>query len=413
MRQRLRDALIVSEIAITLALLVGAGLFLRSFISLQRAGIGVDPRNLVTATVNLPKASYREMAARRQFFDRLLERTLQIPGVESAVLSTEIPLEGGSNGYIQVDGVSDQSQARTLIGFNYVTPEYFKTFGIPVVQGRTFDIQELNQDAAASQKIYELYLAAGNAVKIPPDLILHAVISETAARTYWKGRDPVGSAFRYDTVKVIVVGVVKDVKEYGIRSQTIPQAYFPFPNALSYSYANLTLKTAVAPTAILSSLGRNVRALDRRLAVQRPRTMEQVIGVDSEDTRVETLLLGAFAGLALVLAAVGLYGVMSYTVIQRTREIGIRMAIGARQADVLGMIVRQGVQLTLAGVIAGLLLAGALSRSINSLLFGISPFDPLTFGCMALLLALVATAAYAVPARRATKTDPTIALRYE
>jgi putative ABC transport system permease protein len=413
-RQRLRDALIVSEIAITLALLVGAGLLLRSFVKLQNAGIGVDPRNLLTASVNLPDANYPGLAARRQFFDQLLERTRRIPGVEAAAISTEIPLEGGSNGYIHVEGISDPAISSTLIGFNYVTPDYFKTFGVPFVRGRAFNAEDLDHDAAASQKIYELYLASGNAAKIPTDVTLCAVISKTAARIFWKGRDPLGGAFRWNGTKVVVVGIVDDVKEYGIRAKTMAQAYFPFTAALPYDeYANLTLKTAITPTAVLGDLRRNLHTLDRGLALLRPRTMEEVIDSDTQDARVETVLLGAFAALALVLAAVGLYGVMSYTVTQRTREIGIRMAVGANRTDVLGMILRQGLGLTLVGVIAGLLLAGALSRSIAGLLFGTSPFDAFTFGGTAALLALVATAAYAVPARRAAKIDPMLALRYE
>ena len=414
-RQRFRDALIVSEIAITLALLVGAGLLLRSFIKLQNAGIGVDPRDLLTASLNLPDATYPGLAARRQFFDQLLERARHIPGVEAAALSTEIPLEGGSNGYIQVEGVSDPAISTTLIGFNYVTPDYFKTFGIPLARGRTFDAEDLDHDAAASQKMYEAFLAAGHSVpRIPPGLTLHAIVSKTAARTFWKGRDPVGGAFAMGPVKVIVIGIVDDVKEYGIRAKTMAQAYFPFTQALPYDeYANLTLKTAITPATVLGELRRNLYALDRGLAVLRPRTMEELIGSDTQDARSETLLLGAFAGLALVLAAVGLYGVMSYAVTQRTREIGIRMAVGANRTDVLQMIVRQGLWLTFTGVLAGLLLAAALSRSIAGLLFSVSPFDSFTFGCTAFLLALVATAAYTVPARRATKIDPMVALRYE
>lgn len=413
-RQRLRDALIVSEIAITLALLVGAGLLLRSFVRLQNAGIGADPRNVLTASVNLPEVNYPGLPERWRFFRQLLERTRRIPGVEAAALSSEIPLEGGTNGYIHVEGVSDPAISSTLIGFNYITPDYFKTFGIRLARGRAFDAEDLNHDAAAAQKISELYLASGDAVKIPPDITLHAVISKTAARTFWKGRDPLGGAFTWSGTKVIVIGIVDDVKEYGIRAKTMAQAYFPFPAVLPYdSYANLTLKTPITPTAVLGDLRRNLYTLDPGLALLRPRTMEEVMERDTQDARSETLLLGAFAGLALVLASVGLYGVMSYSVTQRTREIGIRMAVGAKQTDVLGMIVRHGLWLTFAGVIAGLLLAGALSRSMAGLLFGVSPFDAFTFGGTAFLLALVATAAYTVPARRATKIDPMLALRYE
>jgi putative ABC transport system permease protein len=267
----------------------------------------------------------------------------------------------------------------------------------------------------AAQKMYELFLSAGNAtVKIPPDLTFHAVIGKTAARTFWKTQNPLGRTFRWNDAKVVVVGIVDDVKEYGIRAKTMAQAYLPHTMALPYnSHGKLTLKTAIAPTAVLPQVRRTVQALDPGLAVFRPRTMEEVIGKDTQDARVQTLLLGVFAVLALVLAAVGLYGVMSYTVTQRTREIGIRMAVGANRTDVLRMILWQGLRLTLAGLVGGLLLASALSRSIESLLYGVSPLDAWTFAGVAALLAVVATAAYLVPVRRATRIDPMLALRYE
>ena len=335
--------------------------------------------------------------------------------MESAALSTEIPLEGGNNGYIKLDGVSDPALFSTLIGFNYVTRDYFRTFGIPVLHGRAFDSGDLDHDAAASQKMYDLFLAAGStAPEIPPDLTLHAIISKTAARTFWKNQDPLGRTFRWNSAKVMVVGIVDDVKEYGIRAKTMPQAYFPHTVQLPYnSSSHLTLKTAIALSAVLLEVRRTVQGLDRGLAILRPRTMEEVIGRDTQDARVQTLLLSAFATLALALAAVGLYGVMSYTVTQRTREIGIRMAVGAKRTDILRMIVFQGLRLTLAGLLAGLLLAASLSRLIAGLLFGVSPLDTLTFVGVAALVAAVAFAAYTFPARRATRIDPMLALRYE
>ncbi len=414
-RQRLRDALILGEIAVTLALLFGAGLLLRSFLKLQRAGIGIDPHNLLTMSLNLPEANYPGLPARRRFFDELLERIRRMPGAESAALSIEIPLEGGNNGYIKLDGISDPALSSTLIGFNYVTRDYFRTFGIPVLRGRAFTSGDLDHDAVASQKLYNLFLAAGNtAPKIPPDLTLHAVISKTAARTFWKNRDPLGATFRWNGAQVMVVGIVDDVKEYGIRAKTMSQAYFPHTVSLPYnSSSHLTLKTAIAPSAVLPEVRRTLQALDRGLAILRPRTMEEVIGRDTQDARVQTLLLSAFAALALLLAAVGLYGVMSYTVTQRTREIGIRMAVGAKRIDILRMIAWQGLRLTLAGVLAGLLLAASLSRLIDGLLYGVSPFDALTFVGVAALLAAVAAASYIFPVRRATRIDPMLALRYE
>lgn len=414
-RQRLRDLLIFGEIAITLALLAGAGLLLRSFEKLQMAGIGVDPRNLLTLFIDLPTANYREPAERRQFYTQLLEQTRQIPGFESAALSSEIPLEGGTNGYIHVDGAQDSALAQRLIGFNYISADYFKTFGIALVTGRLLDTADIDHDAVAAQKLYELFLTSRNGEpNIPPGLTLHAVISKTAARVFWKNENPVGRSFRWNGAKIVVAGIVDDVKEYGIRAETMPQAYFSYTVSVPFdSGSHLTLRTAVAPLTVLPSLQRVVQRLDRGLALMRPRTMEEVIADDTQDARVQTMLLGTFAGLALVLAAVGLYGVMSYTVTQRTREIGIRMAVGAKANDVLRMILFQGLRLMLAGVAGGLLLASALTRSIAGLLFGTSPFDPLTFGCVAALVAAVATAAYGIPALRATYVDPMLALRYE
>jgi len=411
--QTLRDILVLSEIAITLALLLGAGLLLRSFVKLETADIGIDPNNLLTVNINLPDSSYPNFAERRRFFDSLEQRAQQIPGVKHAAISVEIPLEGGNNGYVTIDGKKDATLANTLLGFNYVTPSYFDTFGIPLLRGRRLTASDYEHDGIAAQKAFQVWQAAGNQTpKMPPDVIFHAAINRTAAHFFWKKQDPIGSTFHYGGVPVVVVGIVEDVKEYGLRQDTLPQAYFPFSISQAYGGGStLTLRTSVTSVSVIPELRRTIKSLDRGLALLHPRTMQDVIADQTEDTRMQTLLLGSFAGLALILSSVGLYGVMSYTVTQRTREIGIRMAIGASPGDVLRMIVLHGLRLTFGGIACGMLLSFALGRSITGLLFGTSPFDPLVFGAVAMLLLAIGTIAYLIPARRATVIDPTQALR--
>jgi putative ABC transport system permease protein len=250
-------------------------------------------------------------------------------------------------------------------------------------------------------------------MKTPPGLAFVSVISQTTANTFWPNRNPIGRSFNWNDVKVTIIGVVGDVKEYGIRTKTIPEAYFPLPLGVADSgFAHLTVKTRTPPTALLGTIRSQIRALDRGLALFRPQTMDEVLANDTHDVSVQAFLLGAFATLALALAAVGLYGVMSYLVTQRTREIGIRMALGAQQSSVLGLILKQGTKLTVMGMLLGAIAAFALTRLIASLLYSVSSADPATFACVAALLTVVALASYYIPARRAAKVDPLKALRY-
>jgi putative ABC transport system permease protein len=396
-------------------LLVGAGLLLRSFARLRSADIGIHPHNLLTMVISLPDAKYSTLVARRRFFDQLVDRAGRTPGVETAAASTEIPLEGGSNGYISVDGETDPNLANQLVGWNFITPDYFRTFGIQLLEGRNFTAEDVDRTAAVASRLWDLYKAAqGSEPKIPPDLTLVTVISRATAQTFWRNQDPVGRSFHQDNMKVLIVGVVSDVKEYGLRTKTMPQAYFPFTLALSYSgYGRLTIKTRIPPATVLGEIRRHVRGLDSGLAMFRARTMDEVIADDTQDAGLQSLLLGAFAALALLLAVVGLYGVMSYLVTQRTREIGIRMALGAQQANVLNLIMKEGLKLSLIGVGFGVAAAIGLTHLMSSLLYGVRPTDPPTFVAVAIMLALVALAACWIPARRATKVDPMVALRYE
>jgi len=416
-RQMLRDGLVVVEIALTLALLAGAGLLLRSFAHLRNSETGVDAHNVLTTSFNLPEATYPDQTARRRFYDQLLARVTASPAVAAAAVSSEIPMRGGSNGYIKVDGATDPALANQLVGWNFITPDYFRVLRIPLLKGRGLTATDAEQAAVNTQKLDELFKKAqgsGN-VQVPPDITFVAVISQATERTFWKGQDAVGRTYEWNGAKVTVVGVAGDVKEYGLRAKIMPQAYMPLPVVLTYGGggAHLTLKTRIAPEAVIPTLRREAKALDATLAPDRLQTLDEVIAEDTQDVSFQAFLLGAFAALALVLAAIGLYGVMAYLVNQRTREIGIRMALGAEPGNVLSLVMLRGTRLTLLGMVIGAAAAFGLGRAMSSVLYGVKASDPLTFACVALLLAAVALAASLIPGCRAMKVDPIIALRYD
>ena len=414
-RRLLRDALVVGEIAASLALLIGAGLLLRSFSLLRNSGIGVQTENVITMGIRLPNAKYNTLPLRRQFFDRLLDRVQREPGVQAAAVSTEMPLEGGTNGYVTVDGQDDPALATQLVEWNNITPDYFRAFGVPVMQGRIFGAADMERTAVVNLKLDDLYKNDPNLKTLPPDIQFVGVINRKMAQLYWPKLDAVGKVFHAGGVPVSVIGVVGDVKEWDIRKDVPPQAYFPLTAALDNEGfgVQLTVKTSVAPRGLLAVIRGDVRALDDGLAVFRPRTMDEVVADAMRDTSEQTMLLGIFASLALLLAAVGIYGVMAYVVTQRTHEIGVRMALGAQQYDVLRLVLGEGSRLTAIGVALGLAAAFALTRLLRSLLFGVTASDPVTFAAVSILLALVAMAACYIPARRASRVDPMVALRYE
>jgi len=414
-----RNALIIGEIAVCLALLVGAGLLLRSFSRLRKANIGVQAQNILTASLNLPEAKYKTAPEMRSFLEQLLSRIQHVPGVTAAAITTTLPLEGGSNGYIKVPGDTDPSLEQQLVEVHGITPDYFKAFGIPLLEGRNFTGEDVQDVADTVAKADALNKAAnGGTPKIPAGMSFPVIINQAMAKTFWPKQDAVGKEF-YDEgggVPYKVLGVVGDVKEWGIREKTVPERYFPLTFWLQYGpgfYGSIVTKTAVPPATVLSAVRDDVRELDPTLAIFHVRTMDEVISDAMQDTSLQTFLLASFAGLALILAGVGLYGVMAYLVTQRTHEIGIRMALGAQQGDVLGLVIREGMVLAVIGIATGLAGAFALTRLLAALLFGVSARDPLTFAAVSIILGVVALAACYIPARRASRVEPLVALRYE
>jgi putative ABC transport system permease protein len=415
-RKVLRDALVVSEIALSLALLVGAGLLLRSFFQMRNVDIGIQSKKILTLQLNLPEKKYSTLAARREFFDRLLERLQHAPGIESAAVGTQIPLEGGSNGYILVPGQDDAGFKNQLFEWNYVTSDHFRTWGIPFLKGRNFNADDINRVAEVNLKVNEIFAAPNPPKQLPKDLSWVAVINNTMARMIWHDEDPVGKTFMTgDILPVRVIGVVADVKARGIRGQIAPQAYYPLTGALDNADRlwHVAAKTGVSPLSVLGTIRKELSTLDDSLALLKPRTIDDVISDAMLDTTLQASLLSAFAALALLLAAIGLYSVMAYLVTQRTHEIGIRMALGARRSDVLKLVLGHGSRLTLLGLALGVASALALNQLMRGLLFGVGANDMLTFTAVVVLLLVVALVACAIPAWRAAHVEPLVALRWE
>lgn len=410
-RQALRDGLVIAEIGVSLALLLAAGLLLRTFANMRATQIGVDPQNVLTARIVLPDTKYGTMEARRAFYDHLLDHVREIPGVESASVSTSMPLNGGTNGTI--DSLSDMNPAMTsqLVEFNFISPDYFHAYRIPVEGGRAFTEMDEQHGADLSKAIDALPPGQNP----PAELAAEVIISAAMARDFWPHQDPVGKVFEVFGIKASVIGVVGDAKEWDdIRHEPLPQIYFPVTIILDRrGDCFLTVKTRVEPASIDSVLRREMSQLDSGLALFHVRTMGEVVSDVTQATAYQTILLASFAAFALLLAAIGIYGVMAYAVTQRRHEFGIRMALGAEPMDVLRMVLAHGTRLALAGVILGSAAALMATKLIATLVFGVSVHDPLTFAAASVLLLAVALAACYLPARRAMRVDPMAALRYE
>ncbi len=389
--RQLRGILVLAEVAIALVLLVGAALLLRSFERLQRVEPGFQPEGVLTVRLSLPRTKYPDDARLEAFSGQLEERVRAAPGVRSAALASTVPLGAGAGTYdFSIEGrpLADPGLVQDTETFS-VSPGYFPTLGIPLKAGRLLE----SGDGASAPGV--------------------AVISEAMARRFWPGQEPLGARLSLDGERwFTVVGVVGDVRNATLAKEPYPQLYLPFAQ-MPMSSMYLAVRAAGEPRALVGTLRREVAALDAELPLADIRTMDERLSRSVEQPRVNVLLLGGFAGVALLLAGLGIYGVISQSVAQRTREIGIRMALGARPGDVLRLMIHQGMTPALVGIVLGLVAAGLGSRVLASLLYGVSATDPLSFATVPLFLAAVAFFAAWLPARRATRVDPTEALRQE
>jgi putative ABC transport system permease protein len=396
--RRLRSLLIISEVAISLVLLVGAGLMIRSFEKLQSVDTGFEHDKIVTAQLSLPAAKYREQRQWVAFYRESVERLMQIPGVESAGMVSHLPLSGEDAAFsFEIEGQTRSSADQPpWAKIRAATPNYFRAMGIPLISGREFN------DADAEGR--------------PAVLI----VNDEMARRYWPGESALGKRISFDSASkqsgqpnwIEIVGIVKGVRHANLQTEPTPQMYVSYQQ-LCVPSMSIVVRTTRESPAIAGAMQEAITGVDKDQPIYNVRTVSQLIGNSAARSRFTTLALTMFAAVALSLAVIGIYGVMSYAVSQRTREIGIRIALGAPTRGVLKLIVGQGIALAGAGVLLGLAAAFALTRVMGSLLFQVSATDPATFGIVALVLLGVAWAACFGPARRASRVDPIIALREE
>jgi len=391
LRNRTRSLLVVFESAVAVILLIGAGLLVRSLIALQRVDPGFDANNVLTLRIDLPRQKYEGEGRKAKFFEQLEARISSLPGVQSVGLITELPMSGQLNDLpFTVEGRPPVTVDQAFdADFRLVNQHYFSALHIPLLRGRNFTEQEVREGK------------------------LVTVVSQQLVDTVFPNEDPMGkrlvSAMGGQAFEII--GVVGDIRHRSLQNQPFPAMYFPILDVSTRM--NLVIRTQNDPLSIVGAVRQEVKALDPDQPISAVKRMSDWVDSSVSSQRYSTTLLAAFAALAMILAATGIYGVMSYTVAQRTHEIGVRMALGARRRDVLKLVVRHGMLLTLVGVIIGVAGALGLTRVMASLLFGVTAKDPLTFVAVAGLLSAVAFIACFVPALRATKVDPLVALRYE
>ncbi|HEX2224426.1 MAG TPA: ABC transporter permease, partial [Thermoanaerobaculia bacterium] len=395
--RRARNALVIAETALAVLLLTAAGLLIRSFAELQRVELGFQPDGVVTFNLALPSTQYPEDPEVRAFADNLVARLQTLPGVSSAALTFGLPLSGSGNASVsfEIEGKPPwpQGQDETLL-VRLVTLDYLRTMSIPLIKGRTFTAA----DRHGSQPVL--------------------LLNQAAVRQYFPDENPIGQRLTLGWGKDDaqlggeVVGVVGDIHQFGLHQPVEPEVYAPFDQWPIGALA-VVVRATGDPEPLMAQVRDQVRSVDPNLPLYNLRTMEEIVSTSVSQPRFYMVLLGTFATIALVLAAVGIYGVISYLVTQRTQEIGIRIALGATREKVLGMVVRQGLGLALAGAAAGV--AGALvaTRGMASLLYGVSATDPLTFAGVSAVLMLVAVAASYLPARRAARIEPQLAIRGE
>lgn len=399
---RLRNALVVIEVAMSLVLLVGAGLLIQTLFKMLNQYSGLRPENVLLMRTNLPRNKYGDPPKRSAFYDQTLERVKSLPGAVSVGYTMSVPLDwkGGTSGFWIEGRTVEQAVSQGLsydANHRQVSAAYLQTMGIPLRRGRYFGESDNEKSMPA------------------------AIINETMARQYWQGEDAVGKRFKLGDPDspvpwITIVGVVADVRQMGMDAPVKAEMYLPYRQMTTHSFfapRDLVIRTSVDPMSVVASARREIHAVDPDQPVSNIRTMEGLLDEEIGQRRLGMTLVAIFAGLALLLASLGIYGVLSYFVVQHTREIGVRLALGAQRRNVLGLVMKKGMTLALIGVAIGLATAFALTRLMSSLLYEVKPADPLTFIAVAAMLTVVALLACYIPARRAMKVDPMVALRCE
>jgi putative ABC transport system permease protein len=391
---RLRSAMIVFEVALSLVLLVGAGLLIQTLFQLFRQYSMLEPEKVLTMRTILPREKYKEPQQRDNYYQQVLQRVEHLPGVVAAGYTTSVPLswKGGTSGFYPeglkapIPGMAYDANHRQ------VSTNYLKALR----QGRYFETRD-------------------NAQSVPV-----AIVNETMARQYWPGENVLGRRFKLgdsedDTPWMEIVGVVADVRQMGLDEPVKAEMYLPYQQIdnIWYIPRDLAIRTNGDPSNLVGSVRQIIREVDPDQPVSNVATMAELLGTEASQRRMGMIMLAGFAALALLLASLGIYGVLAYFVTQHTNEIGVRQALGATPRNILFLVLRKGMGLTLIGVVIGMAAAFALTRLMSSLLFGVTAADPLTFASVPLLLVMVALLACYIPARRATKVDPLVALRYE
>ena len=391
-RQRLRGALVISEVALSLMLLVSAGLTIRSFSRLVSQPLGFNPEHVVSMGIGLPDKKYPEEEQRAALFEQLLQRVQSLPGVQSAGLIYGLPLSGnGSQLSVNIIGAPPPAAGEAVsASYSQVSPGYFRVMNIPLLQGRDFTEHDRAHTTAT------------------------VIVDETFVKKFKLGTNVIGRRIGIGdgTDNAEIIGLVKDVKRIDMAQPPYGEMYRSYKQ-MCWGYMTLVVRTQRDPAEITRAIRVELDGLDKDQPLENVHTMTQLVSSSVAQRRLSVQLLGGFAGVALVLAALGLYGVLAYNVAQRTREIGVRMALGAQRPDVMRLVLRQGMTLAAVGMTVGLTGAFALSRLLRTLLFGVSPTDPVTFALVCLVLAVVALLACYIPARRATRVAPMEALRYE
>ena len=416
-RRLVSDALVVAEMCLALLLLASAGILLKDFQRLRNTDVGVRTDGIFTAAVNLTQPDQAQQFA---FEQKMREKLASVPGVDSVAVTDTLPLEGGSNGYINLRGQPFQPMSGPLVESHTITPGYFKTFGIPLLKGRDFTETDMAQELERDTRMRALFAPNSNptpedvrkAADITNATMYPTIINQAMAKLFWSNQDPIGKVFGRGSQSgpwYEVVGVVGDVKQF-LTQPPRPEAYGIADGGTRQIYVvHNSLSKGTLAGAMRSAVGE----VDSSLALYAVRTMDDIVADQMVSQTLLTTLIGVFSGLALLLAAIGIYGVLSYVVTQRTREIGIRISLGASRTQVLSLMLKQGLKLAVIGTMAGIVAALAAGKVLASVLHGVSARDPIVLATTAAGLVAVAFVGCFMPARRATRVDPMVALRYE